>query len=218
MGINRGKIEKYEVKILVIFGAFAIVLAIPATLLFALDMDGPEFYWANSGNIFTDWSVYYLDFLPACFILSVLWLTNKLTFYNASKFFVFFFLSFWFFYDWAWWFIVILNDFSQFTWYMPFYFDIIIEGPPMWFFLMMSILGIVMSVLLLKMRDRWRSLFPFILYLIYVYALGGITEVIEIDTFFYWLWSIAFIPLIAVSFAIAFGPDDHFKSWNVLRF
>lgn len=198
--IEAGTIDKLEVRILVVLAGFAILLAIPMTLRFGL---GWDLYWANTGNIFTDWSIYYLDFLPAWIITSALLLSGNLTFYNLAKWIVVFFLGYWLLYDWTWWMIVAGVDPGGFSWIDPFYFDIIVKEPRMWFFLIISVIGFLLSLLVLKLKDSWYSLLPFVLYLVYIYALGGITEVMPVEDSFYVAWSVIWLLLISASAILA---------------
>jgi hypothetical protein len=196
------RIDKYEFKLLIVFAVFSVLLAIPLCLRDALGLTHPQWYWANSGNIFADWSIYYLNFLPIWVIISSLWLLNRLSLLNIVKWTVFFYLGYWLFYDWVWWFLVMQVDPASFSWGAVFYFDIIIPRPQMWFFLLVAIVGFFLSILLLQLEeDSYRNLVPFILYLVYVYLPGVFGEVLFIDDYFYLIWSLVFIPLILVSFA-----------------
>lgn len=202
-GINRTTFTlspriKRAYRIPIILAVLSILLAIPMCLRDQLHMEYPAWYWANSGNIFTDWSIYYLDFIPFWVIFSVVWLSPRPSFLFLVKWFVFFMLGYWLFYDWTWWFLVLAISPGMFSWTAPFYFDIIIHDSPMWFFLVMSIVGFLLSLLMMSAikRSPWFML-PFIVYLGYIYGLGGITEVMNVEAWFYIAWSAIFLPLIA---------------------
>lgn len=192
------RIDRFELKCIIILAGFSTLLAIPICLQLALGWVGPEYYWANSGNIFTDWSIYYLDFLPVWFIFSILWLAGKLTSFNLAKWLVFFYLGYWLFYDWAWQFIVIVNNPTEFSWSSPFYFAILIDDPPMWLFLVMAITGFLLSLLLLHVKDKPRNLLPFIAYLGLIYVPGAIGEVVEMASPIFYFITAFGIPLIAL--------------------
>lgn len=181
-----------EKKLMVVFPVFSALLAVPMCLKLQLGMDGSAWYWANTGNIFTDWSVWYLNIIPLWVIVSSLWMGGKLQPYKLAKWVVVFYLGYWLFYDFCWWAIVGAMKPESFAWDKPFYFAIIVPDPPMWFFLLISIIGACLSVLLLYLHDSWLNLIPFVIWIGYVYGIGGIAEVAVVEPWMYLAWSIVF--------------------------
>jgi len=213
---------KTGTKFIVSFAVFSILMAIPLLLRDQLKYEYPVYYWANSGNIFTDWGIYYLDFIPAWFVISLLWVTGSITPFRIAKWFVVFFLGFWLFYDWFWWGAVIAVDPASFSWTAPFYFDILVPGTPMWVFLLASIAGAVLALYVARTSTNWTNLVPFIMYLVFIYGLGGITQVVAMDIMFYWFWDLVFIVALIVAIPLArrtrsIAPELRVESMYVRR-
>lgn len=217
-----GESLKNGTKFTVSFAVFSILMAIPLLLRDQLQFEYPAYYWANSGNIFTDWGIYYLDFIPAWFIISLLWVTGAITPFRLAKWMIVFFLGFWLFYDWFWWGAVIAVDPASFSWVAPFYFDILVPGTPMWLFLLVSIGGAALALHVARSATNVTNLVPFAMYLVFIYGLGGITQVMAMDILFYWTWDLVFVIAIVVAFPLArrerhVAPELRYENARVRR-
>lgn len=204
-----------RIKIFVILVVLAAIMAIPMVMLFQLDMGGPEWYWATTGNIFTDWAIYYLNILPLWIIFAAIWLSSpdaSISYlgFKFAKWIVIFYLVYWLAYDWAWWGITYFAT-GTFDWNQVFYFTIIIPDTPMWFFFVISILGGIFGYLATRI-NRPLEVIPFIIWLVYIYLLGGIEEVIDVDITGHVVYSCLFIPAIIITFIISTRSRDDLKN------
>lgn len=215
--MHTGTITRAEIELLVIFSGFAVLLSIPMTLYFGLHWTYPDHYWAVTGNPFADWGVYILILIPGYFVVIALILSHDLTPYNLAKWLVDFYLGYWLFYDWTWQLLVSLfgNGFSLKS---PFYFDIIIKSPPMWLFLTMAVIGFLMSLLMLKLVDSWWNVGFFTLYLVYVYGLGAVTQVMPMPDTFYIDWSVVMLLLLGITFLWANKSTGFIKACQCPNF
>lgn len=199
-------------KILAMLVGLAILLAITSALQSAF---GNSLAWTTTGDPFTDWQVYYLDFIPTWIILCAVWITPKPSAFKAMKWILAFFCGYWLFYDWIWWSVEAVAKPGSFSWSMPFYFNIVVPGTPMWFFLMIAIAGFMLSIVLLEKARTWKHLIPFILYLAWIYGIGGIALVIPtLPLIAYEIWSAIFIPVIAIAFIVAFDVISSIRHYR----
>jgi hypothetical protein len=185
----------------VVIAGFTILLAIPLAMLLALHMTYPAWYWARTGNVFTDWGIWVLDILPAWICISVAWLGSRAVKWMAFKLYIFYLLAGWLLYDWVWWFIVGVATPASFSWTAPFYFDILMKDPPMWLFLCVAVLGLVVAVVEWQ-RTRGKDhskITPFILYLIFMYGLGGVTQITPVPAWFYAAWDFTWVIIIGMA-------------------
>lgn len=215
--VRAGQITRPNIELLVIFSGFAVLLAIPMTLYFGLGWTYPDHYWAITGNPFGDWGIYYLDFLPTYIIITVLYERHNLTFYTLAKWLVVFMLGYWLFYDWTW--QLLMGIFGKgVSMKSPFYFDIVIKAPPMFFFLIMAGIGFLMSLLLLALADSWWNIGFCVVYLIWVYGLGTVTAVTRMPDSFYIGWSVVMLPLLVIAFLLANNHDGFIKACQCPNF
>lgn len=191
----------FKTRIVISFAIMSAILAIPICFRDQLKFTYPTYYWANSGNIFLDWGFIYLNFIPIWFIFSIVWITG-LGWRRFVKYMIMFYLGYWLFYDWTWWFLVESFKPNDFAWIKTFYFDIIIPNPPYWFFFLVSLTGGLLSIYVAYKVRELRQLVPFVLYLVYIYGLGAITEITPMPLAFYQAWSFIFVPMLLVIFLL----------------
>jgi hypothetical protein len=81
----------------------------------------------------------------------------------------------------------------------------------MWFFFIISILGGIFGYLATRI-NRPLEVIPFIIWLVYIYLLGGIEEVIDVDITGHVVYSCLFIPAIIITFIISTRSRDDLKN------
>jgi hypothetical protein len=148
------------------------------------------------------WDIMYLNVIPIWVIFGITCLLQKPSKMALSRWIVFWYLSYWLFYDFTWWGITSIAAPDTIGWNATFYFDIIVRDPPMWFFLSVAIVGFLLAITLLQIkRIKSIHLLPYILYLIYVYGIGGYAQYInDVDDSAFIVWSVVFIPIIMIAF------------------
>jgi len=173
----------------IFLGGLAILMAVPMVLYFQLHVG--------------TWDIWYLNAIPlwAIFGLTVL-LVKRPKLVNVARWVVAWYLSYWLLYDFTWWGITAALAPGTIAWTTPFYFDIIVPQPRMWFFLLVSIAGFALSVAAIATKQAtWTKLAPFIMYLFYVYGLGGYTQYFgQVADSIYMAWSLVLIPAIIILF------------------
>jgi len=191
-------------KIFVIFAVFSILMAIPMVMRDALGMTGAKYAWEKTGDIFTDWSIYYLDFIPVWMVISIVAMTGKITAFRLTKYITFFMLGYWLWYDWAWWTIVAIVRPASFSFTTTFYFDILVPSTPMWLFLLISMVGVFLSILLARHAETLLDCLPFVVYLFLVYGIGGIALVMPVPLVGFVLWDSVLSGLFALMAAYSY--------------
>lgn len=195
-----------KMKTSILFGAFVagllILMAIPMVMLLALNMGGPEWYWARTGNVLTDWSIWYLDVLPFYIIaFATAFISRKHFAFRIAKNEIFFWLFAWAFYDWAWQAIVGTIQ-PGWNWESSFYFDIWFHPTPMWLFLVAAIAGLGMGIYEMRAAKKPVQLLPFVLWLIWVYGMGAVTQVIQVPWTAWAIYDIIMVIAITAAFKI----------------
>jgi len=176
-------------KLAVFFAGLAVLMAIPMMLYFQLHVGS--------------WDIWYLNVLPLWVILGIMYLLHgKIHAVDTAKWVVSWYLGYWLLYDFTWWGITAAASPGSVTWTTPFYFDIIVRQPQMWLFLLVAVTGFVLSVMLLATKNvTWTKLAPYIIYLVYVYALGGFTQYVgPVSDLIYVLWSLVLVPVAVIGF------------------
>ena len=90
----------------------------------------------------------------------------------------------WLIYDWAWW--ALDAGFNRLTfpdfWTDTFYSPLLIIDPPMWLFLLESILGAIVSIYTFSIPNNYVKLIPSFLWLYTVYANATVCQIFGLDT------------------------------------
>jgi len=187
-----------------LFGTFTagllVLMAIPMVMLLALNMSGPEWYWADTGNVFTDWSIWYTVFLPFYIIaFATAFISRKHLKFRIAKNEIFFWLFAWGFYDWCWQAIVGMVQ-PPWSWTAIYYFDIWWHPTQYWLFFVAAMAGLGMGVYEMRVAKKPKQLLPFLLWLAWVYGMGGVTQVIHVD----WTTWLVYDIIMALAVSAAF--------------
>lgn len=193
-----------NLKTFVMLVGMMVIMAVSNALQTTLGSRGA---WTVTGDIFTDYTIYYLDILPIWIIVASVWMMQNPSIFKVFRWILTFFCGFWLPYDWIWWAVRAGIDPASFSWTSTFYFSVILPRTTMYAFLTISIVGFLLSIYLLKTVEEWEEMVPFALWLAYIYVLGGIGQVVAIPDVDYIYWSVAFIPAIAVSFWLTYHGE-----------
>jgi hypothetical protein len=197
-------------RLFAVFAAFMAEMSITECMRSMLGMGGSNWSWTSTigklgiWSFFCDWSIWYLDIIPATLIFGMIWVLPQPSWFKAAKFEIAYTLAGWLVFDWVWWATVSVVHPSLFSWTDVFYFTIVVPNTPMWTFALFAALGAGMAILLLKTANQWRRLVPFVVFLVWIYLPGGIDLVIKLGVEFYEYWSVVMIPVIAGSFLLAY--------------